>query len=399
MGPTIDWVTLEQQERNPFFSIAALVVALAVVAGLAGRYGVNNVVVLLCVAAAVVGTLLLLSPRIEVLQTMPGSQPGSPPTTNGISAFGGGDMKTRQGLRGAPREAVGFTDEEPAEPRVGAAQRPALDRDSFADSVVPVRALGQLPQDASGITIETTVDVPGNVSGAYTLGQFEIRGVSRRGSDHVILNDPRQDDFVVASAANGRYLIAIVADGHGPAENAHYGSYWAARLLAQAIDQHLRDGVPGIENMLSRTRDELSQLFDLRFTDGTKMRTIATTLAGVIAPVDGGPAAGFRVGGPDILARTGHGWSSIFATPVESDTLFPRVIEAEVVPLELEGQCLLIAADGVASPIGANVKIAQSFSETLEQPVGEVEFDQLLSFPLEEARGDRTAIALWFNED
>ena len=76
------------------------------------------------------------------------------------------------------------------------------------------------------------------------------------------MNDLRQDDYVVASAANGRYLVVVVADGQGAAENAHYGSYWSCRLLAQAIDQHLRDGVPGIEKMLERTRDELQQLFE-----------------------------------------------------------------------------------------------------------------------------------------
>ena len=392
-------MTLEPQERNPFLGIAALVAALALVAGLASLYGVNVVVVILCIAAAVIGTLLLLSPRVEILQTMPGAAGPAPSPAGGNSAFGG----ARKNPVGTPREAVGF-DSDGAPGATTTGQRPSLGSQGNnsgvvgpdADTDAPVRALGQLPQDASALHIETTVNMPGNISGAYTLGKFEVRGVSRRGSDHVILNDPRQDDYVVASAANGRYLIAVVADGQGSAENAHYGSYWAARLLAQAIDQHLRDGVPGIDNMLIRTRDEISQLFEMRFTDGTKMRTIATTLAGVIAPVDGGPAAGFRVGGPDIFTYTGHGWSSIFNTPVEDDAVFPRTIEAEVVALDVETQCLLIAADGVAEPIGSNVKVAQAFSEALSEPVGEVEFDQLLSFPLEEARGDRTAIALWF---
>lgn len=399
MGPTIDWVTLEPQERNPFLSIAALVAALALVAGLASLYGINVVVVILCIAAAVIGTLLLLSPRVEILQTMPGASGPTPsPGDSGTSAFGAKKGPgARQNPVGAPREAVGFDTNQPAGSAGLPAQRPPIDS-GFSDSDAPVRALGQLPQDASTLHIATSVNMPGNISGAYTLGGFEVRGASRRGSDHVILNDPRQDDYIVASAANGRYLIAVVADGQGSAENAHYGSYWASRLLAQAIDQHLRDGIPGIENMLSRTRDELSQLFELRFTDGTKMRTIATTLAGVIAPVDGGPAAGFRVGGPDIFAHTGHGWSSIFNLPVEADTVFPRAIEAEVVALDPNVQCLLVAADGVAEPIGSNVKVAEVFSETLAAPVGEVEFDQLLSFPLEEARGDRTAIALWFEE-
>ena len=214
----------------------------------------------------------------------------------------------------------------------------------------------------------------------------------------MILNDPRQDDYVVASAANGRYLVVVVADGQGSAENSHYGSYWSSRLLAQAIDQHLRDGVPGIEKMLDRTRDELSDLFEMRFTDGTKMRTIATTLVGLIAPVDGGPAAGFRVGDGDIFfAEPGTGWTSVFgATAVRPDAVFPRSVDADVAPLELDVNCLLLTTDGISEPLTSNAGVADSFATGLVAPISEVEFDQLLSFPLEEARGDRTAVAVWF---
>ena len=207
-----------------------------------------------------------------------------------------------------------------------------------------------------------------------------------------------QDDYCVASAAGGRYLVVVVADGHGAAENAHYGSYWASRLLAQSIDQHLRDGVPGIENMLERTRTELRQLFDLTFTDGTKLRTIATTLVGLIAPVDGGPAAGFRVGDSDLLIGGPDGWTSVFGAPSgDPDTVFPRTIEADVAPLELDQACMLLATDGVAGPLSSNEGVAASFAEGLQGPVSEVEFDQLISFPLEEARGDRTAVGVWFS--
>jgi len=371
------------------------------------RLGVNNVVAAICVGIAIVGTWALLSPQVESLEsalipagTGAGSGPGPAADLKpNVSAFSSAPVREgpRERLRGAPRMAVGF-DKDSSDGSPEAARLPAIDDDLFAESVAPVQALGQLPQDASALQVTTTVEPAGNISGAFTLGQFEIRSASRRGSDHVILNDPRQDDYVVASAANGRYLVIVLADGENTAENAHYGSYWACRLLAQAIDQHLRDGVPGIEKMLGRTRDEISQLFDMRFTDGSKMRTIATRLIGLIAPVDGGPAAGFRVGHGDIFLPGESGWQSIFVDgQPDAEAMFPQVVEADVAPLNLDAmQCLLLASDGVAGPIETNDEIAAEFTEALAAPASEVEFDQLLSFPLEQARGDRTAVGVWF---
>jgi len=51
----------------------------------------------------------------------------------------------------------------------------------------------------------------------------------------------------------------------------------------------------------------------------------------------------------------------------------------------------------VSAPLAANDDVALSFVEGLQAPISEVEFDQLLSFPLEEARGDRTAVSIWFS--
>ena len=403
-------VTPETQDRNPFISIAVLVVVMALVAGLATRFGINSLVAAICVAIAMFGTWVLLSPEIEILESALATTNDDRATTPGVVASGGlsnesafagkPESAARERLRSTPRVAVGF--DTPTAERPGTTQPERLasfDSDAFVESVGPVRALGQLPQDASALQVSTTVEPASNVSGAYTLGQFEVRASSRCGSDHLILNELRQDDYVVASAANGRYLVVVVADGLGSAENAHFGSYWSCRLLAQAIDQHLRDGVPGIEKMLERTRDELQQLFNIRFTDGTKMRTIATTLVGLIAPIDGGPAAGFRIGNSDLLVAGTDGWTSVFGAPTtEADAVFPRTIEADVAPLDLDGACLMLATNGVARPITANEDVAMSLVEGLQAPVSEVEFDQLISFPLEEARGDRTAVGIWFSK-
>lgn len=401
MGAYHCGVTPESQERNPFVSIAVLVVVMAVASGLAARYGLNSAVTALCVVIAIIGTWLLLSPQIETLEsTLPAGgkadRDAGGRNAGTVSAFTAPTAAPRQGLRGEPRVAVGFDKTDGAQGRrpTPPARLPAIDESSL-DSVAPVQALGQLPQDAAALHVATTVEPVGNISGAYTLGRFEIRAASRRGSDHVILNDPRQDDYVIAGAANGRYLVIVVADGS--AENSHYGSYWTCRLLAQAIDHHLREGVPGIEKMLDRTRTELGELFDLTFTEGTKIRTIATKLVGLIAPVDGGPAAGFRVGDGDILVADGAGWRSVFgSTAPQAESVFPRSIEADVAPLEFDANCLLLATDGMSVPLATNAEVGASLASGLARPVSEVEFDQLLTFPLEEARGDRTAVGVWF---
>lgn len=401
MGLYYCWVTPETQERNPFGPIAVLVVLMAIVAGLAMRFGFNSVVAAVCIGIAIVGTWILLSPQNEALQPVLGATAGgsSPAPSSGVSAFtASGEAAPRERLRSTPRMAVGFTGAE-AENSNDVVRLPETDDDLFAESVAPVRALGQLPQDARVLSVETTVEPASNISAAYTLGRFEVRAASRRGSDHTILGEHRQDDFVVAQAADGRYLVAVVADGHGAAENAHFGSYWASRLLAQTIDRHLREGVPGIEKMLARTRDDLSELFDMRFTDGTKLRSIATTLVGLIAPIDGGPAAGFRVGDSDILVDGPDGWSSLFgpASAEQAEAVFPRNIDADVAPIDFDVNCLLLTTDGVAEPIATNGAVAASYSGGLAAPIPEVEFDQLMAFPLEEARGDRTAVAVWFD--
>lgn len=399
----------ETRDRNPFVAIGLLVTALALIAGLGMRYGMNSYIAGLCVAAAVVGTWALLAPRVETLATVgtdlstqSAPQATSPEAVSSVQAFVA-DTATpsRERLRGTPRTAVGFG-------ATGKAQSGRADQDDrvrlpssppgSSDDEPPVKPLGQLPADAGSLTIASDVEPISNVSGAYTLGHFEVRATSRRGSDNIILDDPRQDDFVVVKAANGRYLIVVAADGFGSAENAHYGSYWAARLLAQVIDRHLREGVPGIENMLKAARDELVELFEMRFTDGTKMRTIATRLVGLIAPVDGGPAAGFRVGDSEILAHGPDGWRSVFAVPTdeEAQAVFPRNTVAQVAPLELSQTCLLIATEGTRRPLLEVDEVAAAFAEALAAPTTEVEFDQLMAFPLEEARGDRTAVAVWW---
>lgn len=372
---------------------------MAAAAGLAMRFGLNTAVAAVCVIIATVGTWLLLAPQVDVLQPAVSGggaapQQGRLPTTDDVSRFDApADTAPREQLRSAPRMAVGFSASPDLEHD---AVLPDADDDVFSESALPVQPLGQLPRDAAALAVQSDVFPPNDISGSYTLGRFEVRAVSRRGSDHVILDEARQDDYVVAQAADGRYLVIVVADGEGTAENAHLGSYWTTHLLAQTIDLHLRQGVPGIEKMLERTRDEIASLFEMRFTDGTKMRTIATTLVGLIAPLDGGPAAGFRVGDSDILFDTPDGWRSVFGSRSEPETVFPRVVEADVAPIDFDVTCLLLAADGVAGPIASTTSVAESYSAGLEAPLSEVEFGQLMNFPLEEARGDRTAVAVWF---
>ena len=171
---------------------------MALLAGLAARFGLNGVVAIVCVAIAMIGTWVLLSPQVEILEPATagtvGRQSVATGTSSGtVSAFSGNpESAPRERLRSTPRAAVGFDaapTDRPATPQP--VRLPSFADDAFVDSVAPVQALGQLPQDANALQVATTVEPLSNVSGAYTLGQFEVRAASRRGSDHVILNDLR----------------------------------------------------------------------------------------------------------------------------------------------------------------------------------------------------------------
>lgn len=390
----------ESTERNPFVAIAALVILLALVAGFGVRYGMNMGIAVICVIAAMVGTWLLLSPQLEraEVQGNVGTAAGTESQFASTAAPG-----RRQRLRQTPRVAVGFDAEGNADSAGGSGAKVQQAADVFDDSVVMVRPLGQLPTGAQALEVATELDVVSPVvQGAYTLGRFEVRAVSRRGSDHTVLDEPRQDDFVVAQAAGGRYLVIVVADGRGVAEHGHYGAYWSCRLLARAIDQNLRDGVPGMEKMLERTRSEVTSHFNAHFPDGTKMRSIATTLVGLIAPIDGGPAAGFRVGDSDILIDGDAGWTSIFATgPGSDDAVFPKSIDAEIAPIALDSGCLLLATDGITDALAASSTLSDIYSTSLASVSDEAEFCALAEFDAEqfdgkEGVGDRTAVGVWF---
>lgn len=388
----------EMRERNPFIPITGLVLALAVAAGFGMRYGMNGIVAAICVVAAMVGTWILLSPQSSVAlastatprpEIIRGTAP-APVDQGAISSSQSAFAGCREQLRSRPRSAVGFS---------GVSDRDAVidEYDPLSESAMPVRTLGQLPSDASSLQIDHHVEPDPTASGAFTLARFEVRAASQQGSDHAVLSEPRQDDYAVAQAAGGRYLVVVLADGHGIAENAHFGAHWSCRFLAQAIDRNLREGVPGIEKMLSRTRDDVTDLFHAQFTDGSKLRTIATTLAGFIAPVDGGPAAGFRVGTTDILVDGDQGWTSVFgAAQPDPDLVFPRSIDAEVAPIDLDVNALLLASDDVATSLQESPIVGAAFSNALSSPIGQDEFAALVDFDLEDARGDRTAAAVWF---
>lgn len=385
-------------DRNPFIPIIGLVLVFALIAGFGMRYGMSGFIAGILVVAAMLGTWILLSPQTSLSvaaapQQRPaiirGTSPAQPQSTaldSSQSAFSG----TREQLRTAPRSVVGFS---------GAAEDPVRvdDYDPLSEAAIPVRPLGQLPSAADSLHVEQQVQPDPTTSGAFTLSRFEVRAASQQGSDHAVLSEPRQDDYVVAQAAGGRYLVVVLADGQLIAENAHYGAHWSCRLLAQAIDRNLREGVPGIEKMLSRTRDDITDLFHTQFTDGTKLRTIATTLVGFIAPVDGGPAAGFRVGSTDIMVDGEQGWSSIFgASEPEADLVFPRSIDAEVAPIDLDVNALLLVSDDVANSLRDSSVVAGAFSDALRSPIDQDEFAALVDFDLEDSRGDRTAAAVWF---
>lgn len=392
---------------------------MAAIAALSARFGVSFLVAILCAVVAMVGTWRFLAAGdvIDVDADNPMAtqgQRGQRASADQI-AFAPLPDEGVRAVNTRPRAPAAVTGTATAAV-VGAPstmQAPPAEQvpPAVPSDAAPLDEIGWLPDDkpdslggaerlpdgAQALAITPPEQWEASVTGAYTIGKFEVRASSSVGTDHALLSEERQDDFVVARAGGNKYLIVVVANGVRTAEHAHLGSFWAARLLARNIELHLRDGVPGIEKMLDRTRTDLRVVFDEHFGDDTKLRTIATRLVGLIAPVDGGPAAGFRVGDGELLMEGPLGWSSVFGEPPppEANMVFPRVSAAEVVSIDCAQGTLLLAGDGVHKPLASDEKLAGAISAGLRQPASEAGFAELLDFDIESARDDRTAVAVW----
>lgn len=407
-------MTPQTSQSDAFATIAALVVVMAAISGLSARFGVNYVVAIVCALIAMFGTWRLLAPtaasaEVASGEPQPAPLPGTPggtafapvPETSALAGKPGADERVRAvGPTGTlGKQGVSSNADSTAAEAAADSQTSIDDIGWLPDARVnSLGGSGRLPDGAQALAIDPPDEWVSNVSGAYTLSRFDARAASHRGTDHGLLDELRQDDFVVARAGGNKYLIAVLANGVRTAENAHLGSYWACRLLARNIELHLRDGVPGIENMLDRTRADIQTAFGERFDADTKLRTIATRLVGLIVPVEGGPAAGFRVGDGEIFAHGPLGWSSVFgeAPPAEANMVFPRVSKAEVVSVDCTLGPILLAGDGVSRPLLENEAVAAAFSKACAEPPSEAAFDELVDFALDSARDDRTAVGIWF---
>ena len=104
MGAYHCGVTPETQDRNPFISIAVLVVVMALVAGLATRFGINSLIAAICIAIAMFGTWVLLSPQIEILESALAAPGDAQVATAGAAASGG--LSSESAFAGKPASAT-----------------------------------------------------------------------------------------------------------------------------------------------------------------------------------------------------------------------------------------------------------------------------------------------------
>lgn len=258
---------------------------------------------------------------------------------------------------------------------------------------------------------------PDTVLDGWSTGEFCVRGGSVRGYHHRYYGEPRQDDFVIATRAGGRQIVAAVADGVSEAKQSHIGATTAVRYASQWLDRSLGEPTEATDwkSMIQNTAwalVEQARAIDPECTDAAAAeKMLATTLvcAVVEAQDDGKFVAHIvNVGDSGAWQLTGSGYVRLGGGKAEADggiagssvsglPRIPREVQAVRVVLA-EEEVLLLGTDGFGDPLGTGEgQVGHLFAEVLRRPEAPVltEFGHALDFSRETFDDDRTLVAIW----
>lgn len=250
------------------------------------------------------------------------------------------------------------------------------------------------------------------------LGALTVRAASVRGTYGRYQGTPREDDYAMAEAGDGRWLVVALADGVTAAMAAHLGATLAVRTAAQQACRLLEEAgsdridLHGVFKsaayQLRRSAEPMLEREGAEVTADAIAELFATTL--LLAVVPAGP-----VPGPVLLARVGDtnawtvgpdGWTPLFEPKSVGDGLassavaaLPRLPEsvevAQVTPTA--EQTLVLATDGVTDAFGpgADSAVAADLAACWQPPLpAPLEFARQVSFRGQSWDDDRTAIAI-----
>lgn len=268
-----------------------------------------------------------------------------------------------------------------------------------------------------------------------THGPLAVGAVSVRGNKHRLQGLPNQDTFAVAvhrHAADGEppaceeFLVVAVSDGMGSAAYSHFSSRLVAHNLVEMLRQFgermdlasiltaVRDRQEGLLAELTR-RVEAYRAHEFQAPPkaerGSIRSDLQTTLTFAVLPlaeseigsrrallgfVGDSPAFLIRRGSivPVEPAKSGEGlWSSSTQGVLGATSMV--IADVEIPP----GSALMLTSDGVGNFLtfdGVETELGIDLSNRWATPVGVHEMVRDVSFELQSADDDRTAVVVWF---
>ena len=252
----------------------------------------------------------------------------------------------------------------------------------------------------------------------------ELRAASARGRAHRAGGSVRQDAYAYRATPDGRYLVAVVADGVSSGPLSHFAAEVVARSGSQAIaDQLVTRQVAQLD-----WQEVLQTLVEgvvavgrrrLRATvpdvDGLTTRQIAEHLAStaLFAVVDLEPVeTGYEVHTLSVgdtsawVLRSGGRWepqevvknagAEIASSGTKALPLLPQVLAPPTSTVLGAGEALVLMTDGVGDPLGDGVGSVGAFLATVwARPPYALEFAAQVDFARKSHDDDRTAVAIW----
>ncbi|WP_344476635.1 protein phosphatase 2C domain-containing protein [Nonomuraea monospora] len=268
--------------------------------------------------------------------------------------------------------------------------------------------LGPLPQPLP-VLLAGGADsrAPGVALDGGMLAQTTVRAVSLRGRRHGYRGEPLQDAYAVRLSADGRWVIAAVADGLGSTLHAEHAASVAVRAatnlsLTPDLGWHAAFATIAGEVMRATAR-----LGGQRFgRHGTRAAADppATTLTIGVVPADGrrGIAACAAIGDSPALWLHDGMWTEIFppvgqrpgnvtsALPDDLGELRERQIDWG------PGDVLVLCSDGFGTAMGGGGSVlAQRLVTAWSSPPELRSFLRDVDFQLSTYDDDRTVLALW----
>lgn len=258
---------------------------------------------------------------------------------------------------------------------------------------------------------------PDTVLDGWSTSEFCVRGGSVRGYHHRYYGEPRQDDFAIVTRADGRQIVAAVADGVSESKQSHIGATTAVRYASQWLDRSV--GAPteatDWKSMVENTAwalVEQARAMDPACADAAAAEgMLATTLVCAVldAHDDGKSVAHIvSVGDSGAWLLGGSGYSRLGGGKTDGDggisnsavSGLPRIPpEVHVTRVVLaEDDVLLLGTDGFGDPLGTGEgRIGRLFAEVIrkQDPPTLIEFGHALDFSRETFDDDRTLVAIW----